>query len=91
MGHLSARLLGTAALFTSLAFLPAHAAGADGDQFRAIKLIRANGRDYRTGLSGHRLQCCWIVGVSISPARRSNLGCPLLLRQPYLPHQFSKP
>jgi len=36
MGHLSTRLLGTAALFTSLAILPAQAAGADDARLKTI-------------------------------------------------------
>lgn len=36
MRHLSTRLLGTAALFTSLALLPAHAAGADDARLKTI-------------------------------------------------------
>ena len=35
MGHLSARLLGTAALLSTLAFLPAHAAGAEDARLKA--------------------------------------------------------
>jgi len=44
MGRLSARLLGTAALFSTLAFLPAHAAGADDARLKAeaqgISIVR---------------------------------------------------